>query len=53
MSRKGCDRYGNRGLYFSVEPLSVMQMDDPITGERFDPLWELMEELQLPVFLVP
>lgn len=47
---EGVRRYGNRGLYFSVEPLSVMQMDDPITGERFDPLWELMEELQLPVF---
>ena len=42
--------HGMRGVYFSVEPLSVSRLDDPITGERFDRMWQLVEELQVPVF---
>ena len=42
--------HGMRGLYFSVEPLSVSRLDDPLTGERFDQLWALVEELAVPVF---
>ena len=41
--------HGMRGLYFSVEPLSVMRLDDSIVGARFDRLWGLVEELEIPV----
>lgn len=42
--------HGNRGLYFSVEPLSVLQMDVSVNDSKFDALWTLVERLELPVF---
>lgn len=42
--------HGNRGLYFSVEPLSVLQLDVAITDPMFDDLWGLVQRLNIPVF---
>ncbi len=44
------DELGMRGLYFSVEPLSVMQVDRSLTDPSFDALWRLVEGRALPVF---
>ena len=48
--RSGFDELGMRGLYFSVEPLSVMQVDRSLNDPTFDTLWRLVEERGLPVF---
>ena len=48
--REGFDELGMRGLYFSVEPLSVMQADRSLNHPAFDALWRLVEERALPVF---
>ena len=48
--RAGFDELGMRGLYFSVEPLSVMQVDRSLNDPTFDALWRLVEERALPVF---
>ena len=48
--RAGFDELGMRGLYFSVEPLSVMQVDCSLNDPTFDTLWQLVEERALPVF---
>ena len=48
--RAGFDELGMRGLYFSVEPLSVMQVDRSLDDPTFDALWRLVEERALPVF---
>ena len=40
----------NKGLYFSVEPLTVMQMDVSLTDPMFDDLWALIRQLNVPVF---
>ena len=42
--------HGNKGLYFSVEPLSVLKMDASINDPRFDGLWSLVECLGIPIF---
>ena len=42
--------HGNRGLYFSVEPLSVLRMDVSINDPKFNDLWKLVERLEIPVF---
>ena len=34
--------HGNRGLYFSVEPFSVMQLDVSLNDPMFDSLWALV-----------
>lgn len=48
--RTGFDELGMRGLYFSVEPLSVMRIDRSLNDRAFAPLWRLVEERGLPVF---
>ncbi len=48
--REGFDELGMRGLYFSVEPLSVMQVDRSLNDPTFDALWRLVAERGLPVF---
>ncbi len=47
---RGISEYGNKGIYFSVEPLSVMQMDVSLNDPKFDPLWNLVQQLEIPVF---
>ena len=42
--------FGNRGLYFSVEPFSLMQQEAGLNDPRFDALWQLVERLEMPVF---
>ena len=42
--------YGNSGLYFSVEPFSLMQQDAGLNDPGFDALWKLVEGLGIPVF---
>ena len=42
--------HGNKGLYFSVEPFSVLQQDVSINDSRFDALWDLVQRLEVPVF---
>ena len=42
--------YGNQGLYFSVEPFSLMQQDAGLNDPGFDALWKLVERLGIPVF---
>ena len=48
--REGFDELGMRGLYFSVEPLSVMPVDRSLNDPAFDALWRLVEERARPVF---
>lgn len=48
--QSGFDELSMRGLYFSVEPLSVMQIDRSLNDPTFDALWRLVEERGLPVF---
>jgi predicted TIM-barrel fold metal-dependent hydrolase len=43
-------KHGNRGLYFSVEPFSVMQSPARLDDPKFDALWKRVRELQIPVF---
>ena len=42
--------HGNKGLYFSVEPLSVLKIDAALTDAKFTALWALIERLEIPVF---
>lgn len=42
--------HGNKGLYFSVEPFSLLQQDVTINDPKFDALWHLVRHLQVPVF---
>ena len=42
--------HGNKGLYFSVEPLSVLGQDVAINDAKFDALWDLVQGLEIPVF---
>ena len=42
--------HGNRGLYFSVEPFSVLQNEVAIHDPKFDALWDLVQDLGIPVF---
>lgn len=40
---------GNRGLYFSVEPFSVIEQDISLNDRLFESLWALVRRLQVPV----
>ncbi|MBM3774595.1 MAG: amidohydrolase [Acidobacteria bacterium] len=42
--------HGHQGLYFSVEPFSVMQVDRSLDDPRFEGLWAKVLELQIPIF---
>ena len=42
--------HGNKGVYFSVEPFSVMQQDVSLNDAKLEPLWDLMQRLQVPIF---
>jgi len=41
---------GCRGLYFSVELFALRGYVDRIDDPRFDPLWQLVRRLEVPVF---
>ena len=47
---RGICEYGNKGLYFSVEPFSVLQQDVTLNDPKFDPLWNLVQKLEIPIF---
>lgn len=47
---QGINEYGNKGIYFSVEPLSAMQLDISLNDLKFDSLWNLVQQLEIPVF---
>ena len=47
---RGIRTHGNKGLYFSVEPFSVLQQAITLNDAKFDPLWKLVQELQIPIF---
>ncbi len=49
LERSICE-YGNKGLYFSVEPFSVLQQDVTLNDPKFDALWSLVQRLQIPIF---
>ena len=38
------------GLYFSVEPFSVMQQDRTLNDPFFEPLWAMVRRHRLPIF---
>jgi len=42
--------YGNRGLYFSVEPFALNHWTDHIDDARFEPLWSMARQLEIPVW---
>ena len=42
--------HGNKGLYFSVEPFALNGYVDHIDDEKFEPLWETVQKLEIPVF---
>ena len=48
--REAITTHGNRGLYFSVEPFSVLQMERSLNDPQLDRLWELLKTLEVPVF---
>eukprot|EP01050_Picozoa_sp_SAG11_P012389 SAG11_NODE_1373_length_5095_cov_3.854484_2_plen_215_part_00 len=41
---------GNCGLYFSVEPFSLLEIDRSLNDPRIEPLWQLIEKLAVPIF---
>ena len=47
---KAVVEHGNRGLYFSVEPLSLNHYLDHIDDSKFDPLWNKVRQLEIPIF---
>lgn len=47
---QGILEYGNKGTYFSVEPLSVLQLDFTLNDPKFDALWDLVQQLEIPIF---
>ena len=50
MLEQASGAHGNKGLYFSVEPLSVLKIDAALTDAKFATLWALIERLEIPVF---
>ena len=46
---RGFSEFGNQGLYFSVEPLTIMRQDVALTDPKLDALWALVNKYQLPV----
>ena len=42
--------YGFVGLYFAVEPLSIVNFAYHLDDRRYEPLWDLVLELEVPVF---
>ena len=49
LERSICE-FGSRGLYFTVEPFSVLQQDVSLNDTRFDALWHLVQHLEIPIF---
>jgi predicted TIM-barrel fold metal-dependent hydrolase len=47
---RGIREHGNKGLYFSVEPFSLSQQDTTLNDPQLDPLWSLVEKLEIPIF---
>ena len=41
---------GHKGLYFSVEPFALSNFEDHLDDARFEPLWDKVRELQIPVW---
>ena len=48
--RRAICEHGNKGLYFSVEPFSVFSQDVTVNAPKFDALWGLVQQLEIPVF---
>ncbi len=42
--------YGNKGLYFSVEPFALSNYADHLDDAKFEPLWDKVRELRIPVW---
>ncbi len=47
---RAISEYGSKGLYFSVEPFSVLQQYFILNDPKFDPLWGLVRKLEIPIF---
>ena len=41
---------GCRGLYFSIEPFALNRYVDHIDDAKFEPLWELVRKLDIPIW---
>ncbi len=41
---------GSKGLYFSVEPFALSNFEDHLDDAKFEPLWDKVRELQIPVW---
>lgn len=41
---------GNKGLYFSVEPFALSNYADHLDDDKFEPFWDVVRELQIPVW---
>ena len=48
--RRAVLEQGHKGLYFSVEPFALSNYADHLDDARFEPLWDLVEELEIPVW---
>ena len=48
--RRAILEQGHRGLYFSVEAFALSNYADHLDDAKFEPLWYLVEELQIPVW---
>lgn len=44
-----CD-LGLKGLYFAVEPFGINNFEDHLDDAKFEPLWDLVRNLNIPVF---
>ncbi len=47
------ENLGLKGLYFAVEALAFTNWVDHLDDVKFEPLWETVRRLDIPVFLVP
>ena len=43
-------KHGSKGLYFSVEGFALNGYIDHIDDRKFDPLWDLVEQLRIPIW---
>ena len=48
--RRAIVEQGHKGLYFSVEPFALSNYADHLDDAKFEPLWDLVRELEVPVW---
>lgn len=50
--RRQVEELGHRGLYYSVEAFAQVNYETNLLDPRWEPLWDLVRELSIPVFWI-